>query len=314
MRIAVSGSVATDHLMTFPGRIADQFLPDRLDRVSLSFLVDTLEVRDGGVAANIAYGLALLGHRPLLIASVGTDFAEYGARLAALGVDLSAIRVSPTRHTARFLCTTDTDGNQLASFYPGAMSEAPAIDLAAVLQRKRDVDLVLIGADAPEAMTRHTRACRSMGVPFVADPSQQLARLDASQIDELVAGADHLFTNEYERELLLAKTGWTPDDVLAQVSTWVTTLAEKGSRVEQTGRPPAEVPAVPDTTAVDPTGVGDAFRAGYLSALAAGADPVRCARSGSALAALALGEVGTQTYTPASGGSDDLVTALTPGR
>ncbi|MFD7281662.1 carbohydrate kinase family protein [Streptomyces sp. NPDC059862] len=309
MRIAVTGSVATDHLMTFPGRIADQFLADHLDCLSLSFLVDTLEVRDGGVAANIAYGLALLGHRPLLIASVGTDFETYGARLAAVGVDLSAVRVSTTCHTARFLCTTDTEGNQLASFYPGAMSDAPAIDLSAVLQRRGGADLVLIGADDPEAMARHTRACRSLGVRFVADPSQQLARLNGAQIRELVAGADHLFTNEYERELLLAKTGWTPDDVLDQVSTWVTTLAAKGSRVEQSGRPPAEVPAVPNATTVDPTGVGDAFRAGYLSALAAGVDPVRCARAGSALAALALATVGTQTYTLASGRSDDLITA-----
>jgi adenosine kinase len=296
MRIAVTGSVATDHLMTFPGRFVDQFLADRLDRLSLSFLVDTLEVRDGGVAANIAYGLALLGHRPLLIASVGTDFEAYGARLAALGVDVSAVHVSPTRHTARFLCTTDTDGNQLASFYPGAMSEAPDIDLAAVLNRQGGADLVLVGADAPEAMARHTRACRAMRVRFIADPSQQLARLDGAQIRELVTGADHLFTNEYERGLLLNKTGWTPPDVLAQVSTWVTTLAEKGSRIERAGVPPVEVPAVPGITAVDPTGVGDAFRAGYLSALAADSDPVQCARAGSALAALALAAVGTQTY------------------
>ncbi|MFI6035380.1 carbohydrate kinase family protein [Streptomyces sp. NPDC051315] len=294
MRIAVTGSIATDHLMTFPARITDQLLADRLDRVSLSFLVDSLEVREGGVAANIAYGLARLGHRPLLVGAVGADFHAYGARLAGLGVDTGAVRVSTTRHTARFLCTTDPDGNQLASFYPGAMSEASGIDLGGVLDG--GVDLVLIGADDPAAMVRHTRTCRARGVRFLADPSQQLARLDGAEIRELVEGADHLFTNEYEHGLLLEKTGWSRADVLARVGTWVTTLGEKGSRIERAGEPPVDVAAAAATVVADPTGVGDAFRAGYLSCLAAGGDAVRCARTGSVLATLALAAIGTQSY------------------
>ncbi|MFI7502384.1 carbohydrate kinase family protein [Streptomyces sp. NPDC049687] len=294
MRVAVTGSIATDHLMTFPARITDQLLADRLDRVSLSFLVDSLEIREGGVAANIAYGLALLGHRPLLVGAVGADFEAYGARLAALGVDTAAVRVSATRHTARFLCTTDPDGNQIASFYPGAMTEASAIDLAEVL--RAGVDTVLVGADDPAAMLRHTRACRAAGVRFLADPSQQLARLDGAAIRELVEGADHLFTNEYEHGLLLEKSGWSRAEVLGRVGTWVTTLGEKGSRVERAGEPVLEVPAAPAAAVADPTGVGDAYRAGYLSGLAAGLDPVRCARTGSVLASRALAAVGTQSY------------------
>ncbi|MER6569711.1 carbohydrate kinase family protein [Streptomyces sp. NPDC001093] len=296
MRIAVTGSIATDHLMTFPGRIADQLLADRLDRVSLSFLVDTLEIRDGGVAANIAYGLATLGHRPLLVGAVGADFHPYGRRLAERGVDVSGVHFSTTRHTARFLCTTDPDGNQIASFYPGAMTEAAAIDLAGVVRDHGGVDLVHIGADEPAAMLRHTRACRTHGLPFIADPSQQLARLDGEQIRELVDGADLLFTNEYEHGLLLAKTGWTRADVLKRAGTWVTTLGEKGSRIERADEPPLDVPAVPAATVADPTGVGDAFRAGYLAAMTTGQNAVACARTGSALAALALSFVGTQTY------------------
>ncbi|WP_051804163.1 carbohydrate kinase family protein [Streptomyces griseus] len=293
MRIAVTGSIATDHLMTFPARITDQLLADRLDRVSLSFLVDTLEVHEGGVAANIAYGLARLGHRPLLVGAVGADFAPYGARLAALGVDTGGVRVSRTRHTARFLCTTDPDGNQLASFYPGAMTEAATIDLAEVAG---DADLVLVGADDPSAMLRHTRACRGAGIRFMADPSQQLARLGGTVIRELVEGADHLFTNEYEHALLLEKTGWSRSEVLDRVGTWVTTLGEKGSRVDRAGEPPVEVAAAPAAAVVDPTGVGDAFRAGYLASLAAGLDPAGCARAGSAVASLALAAVGPQSY------------------
>ncbi|MFF3699547.1 carbohydrate kinase family protein [Streptomyces sp. NPDC002221] len=298
MRIAVTGSVATDHLMTFPGRISEQLLADKLDRISLSFLVDTLDIRDGGVAANIVYGLARLGHRPLLVAAVGADFHEYGRRLAGLGVDTSAVRVSETRHTARFLCTTDPDGNQLASFYAGAMAEAPDIDIAGVLDARGGADLVLIGADAPAAMLRHTRACRSLGIPYAADPAQQLARLEGAEIRELADGATLLFTNEYEHELLLRKTGWKHAEVLRRVGTWITTLAEKGSRIERAGEPAVDVPAVPTEAIADPTGVGDAFRAGYLASLAAGRDAVHCAQTGSVMASLALSAVGTQTYTP----------------
>ncbi|MEU8032499.1 carbohydrate kinase family protein [Streptomyces sp. NPDC049099] len=323
MRIAVTGSVATDHLMTFPARITDQLLADRLDRVSLSFLVDTLEIREGGVAANIAYGLARLGHRPLLVGAVGADFEGYGARLAALGVDTGAVLVSATRHTARFLCTTDPDGNQLASFYPGAMTEAAAIDLAETVRSRDGVDVVLIGADDPAAMVRHTRACRTLGIPFLADPSQQLARLEGPDVRELVDGADHLFTNEYEHGLLLRKTGWSHAEVLSRVGTWVTTLGGRGSRVERAGQPAAEVAAAPATAVADPTGVGDAYRAGYLSSLAAGLDPVRCAQTGSVLASLALATVGTQTYDADPATVQSLLTtaygasatrgALTPG-
>ncbi|MFB6578179.1 MULTISPECIES: carbohydrate kinase family protein [unclassified Streptomyces] len=308
MRIAVTGSIATDHLMTFPGRITDQLLADRLDHVSLSFLVDSLEVRDGGVAANIAYGLAALGHRPLLVGAVGADFDPYGWRLADQGVDISAVHISPTRHTARFLCTTDQAGNQIASFYAGAMSEAAAIDLAAVVRDHAGLDLVHVGADEPAAMLRHTRACRALGLRFIADPSQQLARLDGEQIRELVAGADHLFTNEYERGLLIAKSGWTRTDVLRQVGTWVTTLGEKGSRIERAGDPVLDVPAVAGATVTDPTGVGDAFRAGYLASFTKGEHAVACAQAGSALAALALASVGTQTYTASPALLRDLLT------
>nr|AKC91621.1 putative hexokinase [Streptomyces lomondensis] len=177
------------------------------------------------------------------------------------------------------------------------MTEATDIDLADVVRRGGGVDLVLIGADDPAAMLRHTRACRAQSIRFAADPSQQLARLGDTKIRELVDGADHLFTNEYEHALLLAKTGWTRADVLRRVGVWVTTLGEKGSRVERADEPVLDVPAVPTAEAADPTGAGDAFRAGYLAALAAGEDTARCAQSGSALAAEALSRIGTQTYT-----------------
>ncbi|WP_306319046.1 MULTISPECIES: carbohydrate kinase family protein [unclassified Streptomyces] len=309
MSFAVTGSVASDHLMTFPGRFTDQLLPDQLAHVSLSFLVDSLDVRHGGVAANIAYGLARLGHRPLLVGAVGADFERRGAELAALGVDMTAVRVSRTRHTARFMCTTDTSGNQLASFCTGAMAEAADIDLEGVLRGHGGVDLVHIGADDPDAMARHTRACRALGVPFAADPAQQLARLDGAAIRQLVDGARLLFTNGYERALLVKKTGWRERDVLERVGTWVTTRGAEGSVVERLGRPAVPVAAVAVADAMDPTGVGDAYRAGFLAATADGHDAVAAARHGSALAALALRHIGTQTYAPTAEDLDAVVVA-----
>lgn len=296
MRIAVTGSIATDHLMVFPGRIADQLLPEQLAHVSLSFLVDRLEVRRGGVAANIAYGLGGLGLAPLLIGAVGTDFAEYELWLKEHGVDTGGVHVSAERQTARFLCITDEDANQIAAFYAGAMAEASDIDLRPLVTGPDRPGLVLISPDDPAAMLRHTAECRDLGIPFAADPSQQLARLDGAQIRDLVDGATWLFTNEYEAALLKERTGWSRADVLATVGTWVTTLGEKGVRIERLGQAPLVVPAVPDAPTADPTGVGDAFRVGFLAAVGQGAPLEPAARLGCALASVVLGAVGSQSY------------------
>ncbi|WP_280396599.1 carbohydrate kinase family protein, partial [Nocardia carnea] len=259
MSIAVSASVATDHLMRFPGRFADALLPDQLEHVSLSFLVDDLVIRRGGVGGNIAYAMGLLGRSPLLIGAVGRDFDEYRRWLESNGVDCSAVRVSESAHTARFVCTTDEDMAQIASFYPGAMSEASDISLTA-LAEQRTLDLVLIGANDPEAMLRHTAECRELGVPFAADPSQQLARLDGDQAVQLIEGSAYLFTNEYEWGLLKQKTGLAEEEIAARVGIRVTTLGKDGVLVVDTDGTEVRVEAVPENAKVDPTGVGDAFR------------------------------------------------------
>ncbi|MCZ0980658.1 carbohydrate kinase family protein [Streptomyces diastatochromogenes] len=295
MRIAVTGSIATDHLMTFPGWFSEQLLADRLDRVSLSFLADNLEVRRGGVAANIAFGLGVLGLRPALVGAVGADFEPYRVWLKDHGVDTDSVRVSESLHTARFVCTTDRAQNQIATFYAGAMAEARAIDLREVVARTGRLELVLVSPDDPEAMLRHTRTCRDLGIPFAADPSQQLARLDGGEARELVDGARFLFTNEYETALLLEKTGWPEAEVLRRVGAWVTTTARPASasapRAATPRRPGRRGPAV-----VDPTGVGDAFRAAFLAGTLWGV-PERCAAQlGCAVAATVLDYVGTQEY------------------
>ena len=293
MRIAVTGSIATDHLMNFTGRFTDQLMPDKLDRVSLSFLVQDLEIRRGGVAANIAFGLGCLGLRPLLVGTVGADFAEYRAWLDRHGVDTSGVRESAARHTARFIVTTDADLNQIASFYAGAMSEDRAIDLGELAGR---VDLVLIGASDPEAMLAFTAQCRKHQIPFAADSSQQLATLTGEQIRELVDGAAYLFSNEYEASLITHKTGWTEDELTRQVGIRVTTLAAAGARVDRAGQPPVCVPAVPDAAPREPTGAGDAFRAGFLAAIAWDLGLERAAQLGNLLAVQVLETTGPQEY------------------
>jgi adenosine kinase len=296
MRIAVTGSIATDHLMVFPGSFANQFLADSLDKVSLSFLVDTLDIRRGGVAANIAFGLGRLGGRPLLVGAVGADFDDYRTWLEANGVDTSWVRVSATKHTARFLCTTDDYQNQIASFYAGAMSESKLIELKPIADEAGGLDLVLVSPNDPAAMLRHTEECREHGLPFAADSSQQLATLGRGDIRSLVDGAKYLFTNEYESELLLSTARWTKAEVLDRVGSWITTLGENGVRIEARGEPTISVGVVPDRGIVDPTGVGDGFRAGFLSGLAAGFSTVRSAQVGATLATLVLEARGGQEY------------------
>jgi adenosine kinase len=293
VRIAVTGSIATDHLMTFPGKFTDQLVADKLDKVALSFLVDDLQIRRGGVAANIAFGLACLGLRPLLIGSVGPDFDEYRGWLDRHGVDTSGIRESQLHHTARFVATTDLVGNQIGSFYPGAMGEDSQIKLAPVTE---GCDLVLVGASDPDAMLSFTTQCRELGLPFAADTSWQLARLDGPQVHDLVDGGAYLFSNEYEGALIEQKTGWTPDQVLDHVAIRVTTLGADGARVERRGEPPIHVPGIADASMAEPSGAGDAFRSGFLAATAWGLSLERAAQLGNLLAVHALETVGTQEY------------------
>lgn len=298
MRIAVTGSIATDHLMHFPGRFAEQFVADQLHKVSLSFLVDELEVRRGGIAANIAFGMGRLGLRPVLLGAVGPDFADYRSWLERHGVDCDSVHVSEVAHTARFVCTTDDDLNQIASFYAGAMSEARNIELAPVAERLGGLDLVLISANDPAAMLRHSDECRQRGYRFAADPSQQLARMSGADALQLIDGATYLLTNEYEKSLLESKTGLTEAQVRDRVEVQVTTLGKDGVVIESRDLPAAiRVPVVRDASpSSDPTGVGDAFRAGFFATLSWQLGLERAAQVGSLLAAMVLETVGPQEY------------------
>jgi adenosine kinase len=295
--IAVTGSIATDHLMRFPGRFSEQLLADHLHKVSLSFLVDDLVVHRGGVAGNMAFAIGVLGGDVALVGAAGQDFADYREWLESVGVDCGSVLISDTAYTARFVCTSDQDMAQIASFYPGAMSEARNIALADVVSRIGTPELVIVGANDPDAMFLHTEECRRLGLAFAADPSQQLARLSGEEIRRLIDGATYLFTNDYEWDLLLQKTGWSEAQVMSQIGLRVTTLGPKGVDLVSADGTFAHVGVVPEKHRDDPTGIGDAFRAGFLTGRSAGLSLERSAQLASLVAVLVLEAPGPQEWT-----------------
>ena len=296
MKIGVAGSVGLDHLMTFSGKFTDSLVAGSLEKVSLSFLVDSLDVRRGGCAANIAFGMGVLGLNPVLIAAVGKDWPDYEAWLSRHGVDTSHALVSETLYTAHFMVTTDDDLNQIASFFPGAMSEARNIELGPIMDKSGRFDMVVISPDDPEAMLHHSDVCRQMGIPFAADPSQQMARMSGEEIKLLIDGAAYLFMNEYELALAMQKTEWSDAEILSRVKVRVVTLGSKGAKVESVGQETILVGCPQEKSKTDPTGVGDSFRSGFIAGLAWGLNHERCAQLGSLIATYVIETMGTQEY------------------
>ena len=296
MKIGVAGSVGLDHLMTFSGKFTDSFVAGSLEKVSLSFLVDSLDVRRGGCAANICYGMGVLGLNPVLIAAVGKDWADYEAWLSRHGVDTSHALVSTSLYTAHFMVTTDDDLNQIASFFPGAMSEARNIELGPIMEKTGRFDMVVISPDDPQAMLHHSEVCRKEGIPFAADPSQQMARMSGEEIKLLIDGASYLFLNEYELALAMQKTGWSDREILEHVKIRVVTLGSKGAKVESATGEFVQVGVPQEKSKTDPTGVGDSFRSGFIAGLAWGLSHERCAQIGSLIATYVIETMGTQEY------------------
>jgi adenosine kinase len=291
MRIIVTGSIAFDYLMSFPGRFTEHILPEHLSRISLSFLVDSMDKRRGGCAPNIAYTLALLGERPSLMATAGRDFDDYRHWLEAAGVDTTLVKQVTDKFTASFFCSTDAENNQIASFYTGAMANAAELSF----RTAGPVDFVTISPNDPRAMTQYAEECRALGIDFMFDPGQQCARMSGPELADGIAGASIVICNDYEFELLKDKTGLDVDGILDVAAMVVVTRGEHGSSVlARDGS--IDVPAVSPTRIVDPTGVGDAFRAGFLKGLAQGATPVVCARIGSVAATYALEHLGGQSH------------------
>lgn len=296
MKIGVAGSVGLDHLMVFSGKFSDSFVAGSLEKLSLSFLVDSLDVRRGGCAANIAFGMGVLGLNPVLIAAVGKDWHEYGLWLRTHGVDTSHAQISKSLFTAHFMVTTDDDLNQIASFFPGAMSEARNIELNRIMEQTGRFDIVVISPDDPLAMLAHSQICREMGINFAADPSQQMARMSGEEIKQLIDGAAYLFMNEYELALAMQKTGWSDAEILERVKVRVVTLGSMGAKVESADGEAVFVACPKERSRTDPTGVGDSFRSGFIAGLAWGLSHERCAQIGAMIATYVIETMGTQEY------------------
>ena len=292
MAIICTGSIAYDYLMTFPGRFRDHILPDRLDSISLSFLVDSMVRQRGGVASNIAYNLALLGEHPCLLATVGEDFEEYRKWLEDKGIDTRCTQVIPGLYTASFFVNTDLENNQIASFYPGAMAHAAEVSLRGF---KEKPDLVVISPNDPDAMSKYIKECIELGFPYLYDPSQQIVRLSAEDLCLGIQGAQSLFVNDYEFELLQKHTGLTKEDFLSYLKFMVVTLGKKGASVYADGRE-YNIPIFEPERIVDPTGVGDAFRGGFLRGYRLGLDWQTCGQMGALSAAYCLEQRGTQNH------------------
>jgi len=294
MTLVVTGSIAFDYLMSFPGKFTEHFLPEHMHRVSLSFLVDSMDKRRGGCAPNIAYTLALLGERPLVMGTAGQDFGDYRSWMEAAGIDTTYVKVVPDKFTASFFCSTDQDNNQIASFYTGAMANAGELSFRTI-PGLRDVGLVIISPNDPAAMVQYAQECSTLGVRYIWDPGQQCARMDGGQLAEGISGAFMVIVNDYELELLRQKTGFSEADIERQVELLVVTRGEHGSTVISKGTR-FDVPAVPPARIADPTGVGDAFRGGFMKGLADRAPYDVCARMGSVAATFALEYLGGTTH------------------
>ncbi len=292
MDILLSGSVAYDYLMTFPGLFQEHILPEKLGSISLSFLVESMSRQRGGTAPNIAYTLALLGQRPRLIATVGEDFEEYRAWLENKGVDTAWAKVIPGKYTASFFATTDTSNAQIASFYPGGMADAASLSVKSVEQRP---DLVVISPTDPSAMKLHAAEARELGIPYLYDPSQQVLRLEGEDLARDMNGAHFLFVNDYEFGLISKKTGLDLDGMLKHVDIIVVTRGENGASIYADGSETI-IPIVPADQVIDPTGVGDAFRGGFLTGYAHGFGWELCAQIGAVAATYCIEKNGTQNH------------------
>lgn len=293
MNIVITGSIAYDYLMRFPGRFSDHLLKDQLHQVSLSFLVEDMTKHWGGVAANIAYTAGLLGLRPRLMGTVGRDFGDYREWLESVGVDTSTVRQIEDVFTASFFCNTDTENNQISSFYAGAMSHAKHYGLADVTDEKPD--MVVVSPNDPEAMMRLTEECRQQNIPFVYDPSQQVPRLSGDDLASSMQGAYAMIVNAYEAEIICDKTGQTLADLRRAIDILVITQGKQGAKIYLNGDI-ISIDAFPTDSIQDPTGAGDAFRGGFLRGLAAGWPYGLCAEVGSLCASYALEHIGTQNH------------------
>ena len=293
MPIVVTGSIAFDYIMVFPGKFRDHILPEKMHILSVSFLVDSLKRQRGGTAANISYSLALLGERPTLLGAVGEDFGEYRKWLDDRGVDTSAVRAISGEFTSSCFINTDLQDNQITAFYPGAMTQAPKLSIAPLGLTPKD--LVVIAPNDPAAMRKFALECTEANVPYLYDPSMQAPRMSAEELTEGLAGAQVLTGNDYEFGMMAEKLGIDEASLRGRVPVSVMTRGEAGSLITVDGQE-HEIPSAPPSKVVDPTGAGDAYRAGLIAANRRGLSWPVAGKVAALAATYAIEHPGTQEH------------------
>jgi adenosine kinase len=291
MSVLICGSLAFDTIMVFPDRFREHILPDRLHMLNVAFLVPQMRREFGGTAGNIAYNLQGLGGDALIMATVGDDFGPYRERLRDLGLHLDHVRHVEGTYTAQAFITTDLDDNQITAFHPGAMNfsdQNSALDA-------RGAKLAVIAPDGRDGMFRHARELADAGIPFLFDPGQGLPMFNGDELMQFIADADYLAVNDYEAQLLQQKTGRNLDSLAREVKALVVTLGGQGSQIHANGRV-IDIPPVAPRAVVDPTGCGDAYRAGLLHGITEGMDWETTGRLASLLGSLKIAERGAQNH------------------
>ena len=293
MSVVLTGSIAYDYIMSFPGFFKDHILPEKIHEISVSFLVDSMKKQRGGIATNIAYNLALLGERPKIMATVGEDFEDYRRWLELHYIDTSAIIAIPNEFTASFFVSTDKQQNQIASFYTGAMAHAKRVSFQDHINGP--ITLAVISPNDPGAMVQYVAECKALGIPYVYDASQQIIRLDGEDLKEGCRGSKMIMLNDYELSMLQNKTGWDEDEIAAQTETLIVTYGEKGSVITHAGET-IKIPVAMPRQIGEPTGAGDAYRAGILKGVMHNCAWEFTGRLGALAATYALEEHGTQNH------------------
>jgi adenosine kinase len=293
MKLLVTGSIAYDTIMVFPDRFRNHLLPDQLHILNVCFMTPEMRREYGGTAGNIAYNLRLLGEAPLVMATVGEDIDGYLARFKVLGIDARLLTRIAGQFTAQAFITTDLDDNQIIAFHPGAMNHSHENRVT----RELGAGLAIIGPDGKEGMLQHARQCAELGVPFVFDPGQGLPMFSGDEIAGFLRQADYVAVNDYEAKLLEEKTGRTLEQISGDVEALIFTLGGKGSVILSKGKR-HEIPCVEAEAVVDPTGCGDAYRAGMLYGIARGWDWPSCGRLGSLMGSIKIAQRGAQNHAP----------------
>ncbi len=286
--ITVTGSLAFDTIMDFPGKFSDHIMPDKIHQINLSFLVNTLKKQPGGTAGNIAYNLALLGCPVSIVGSAGSDFSEYGQFLKNAGVDIAQIKIIDNESTSSAFIMTDKSDNQITAFYPGAMSQNSSLPLDTS-------DLVVISPNDPKAMVSFTKQCQDKNISYMLDPGMQLPALDVEDLKSMINGATILIGNDYEIELLKDKLQVTSDELLATSKILITTLGEKGSIIQSESET-TQINIARPKQIVDPTGAGDAYRGGFLAGYSRGFDLKVCGQIGAVAACYTVEKYGTTSH------------------